>query len=271
MNRNDKNLLNKCDIPLLKEFKTLTLEAMYKHFRANTLLCFSPTVMIATIIIELGFALFLSMKYMLQTPLRLIVTILIFLAAFQLAEFHVCAISPSDLVWSRLGYAFITTLPPLGIHLAVKLRGEKNNILVGTSYAVGAALILSFVFLPTRFNAGVCTGNYVIFLLEQPLQAVYQLYYLGFELIGLVLALLPLKKKKAPKRYPILLLALGYLSIMIPTVVIYELLPATKVAIPSIMCGFAVIMAIILGGFIAPRIGKERKGLLNGYQFNVKN
>jgi hypothetical protein len=226
---------------------------MLKLFRQPTLLCFSPPVMIATIAIELALAGWVFAKYATSTTKRLIVTLLFCLAAFQLAEFNVCSSAPVDLFWSRFGYIFITALPPLGIHLILKLRHESRPKLLAPSYASGTAFAAAFAFLPTGLNHGVCTGNYVIFLLAQPLTQLYEIYYFVLVMIGLWLALNSIDSEApASRRRSLSWTVIAYLVFCVPTLIINFIIPTTKVAVPSIMCGFAVGFAIIIGLKVAP-------------------
>jgi hypothetical protein len=225
---------------------------MRQQFRGPVLLCFSPPVMIATIVIELALALWVFSRFALGTSRRLIVVILACLAAFQLAEFNVCGSTTPDLIWSRIGYVFITLLPPLALHLIMRLRRGRWRPLVAVSYVVGSAFALAFVFLPTALNRGICAGNYVIFRLAQPLSDYYSYYYMGLVALGLVMAFWPTKSLGARRRSALRWTAIGYIAFTLPTVIITYLLPFTRLGIPSIMCGFAVILAIIFGLKVAP-------------------
>ena len=53
--------------------------------------------------------------------------------------------------------------------------------------------------------------------------------------------------------------SIAYLAFLLPTTTINLLAPETLAGIPSIMCGFAVLMALILLGKITPLAGKQRK------------
>src|ERR1700679_4260984 len=98
---------------------------------------------------------------------RLAVITLTMLASFQLAEFFVCT---GDIghatVWSRIGFAAITTLPPLGLHLIHMVAGKPGRRLVKTAYATMAAFIAFFLAFPAVFDNYQCTGNYVVFHLR---------------------------------------------------------------------------------------------------------
>lgn len=223
-----------------------------KYFKRTTLLCFSPPVMIATIVIELSLAAWVLTRYALGTSRRIILAILICLAAFQLAEYNVCSPALPDIIWSRIGYVFITMLPALGIHLITRLRREERTVLLSSTYSAATLFAVAFAFLPTSLNHGVCAGNYVIFRLSQPLASIYGYYYLGFVAFGLALALMPAKKASTSGKAALRWTSWGYVAFTVPTLIINFLLPMTRLGIPSIMCGFAVILAIILSLKVAP-------------------
>lgn len=215
--------------------------------------------MVITIMIELGLTGWMLGKYVTRTPQRLIIALLVFLAAFQIAEFNVCGVHPIQLLWSRLGYVFITTLPALSLDLVVRLRGNaKLRPLTDFGYAMAALFIIGFSFLPSSLNSGVCTGNYVIFLLSEPLGVFYGMYYMGLEILGLILSFLPEPKAKIKHQSALRWMGVAYLTLLVPSFIIYIVLPATRVAIPSIMCGFAVLFALITALKVAPLISKKR-------------
>lgn len=223
---------------------------MRRLLPANTLLCFSPAVMVITIIIELALAVWVLLRYGCDRPRRLILALLVLLAAFQFAEYNVCGSPSPTLLWSRFGYVCITLLPALGLHLASLLRGGRARGLVIAGYALAIAFAATFAGAPVIVNTPVCTGNYVIFNLAQPLSQWYAFYYFGLEAAGLVVALQPIKR--ATNRLAARWLALAYGCIMLPTLVLFMVLPSTRAAVPSIMCGFAVLYALIIGLRVAP-------------------
>src|SRR5687768_2570427 len=94
----------------------------YMKKYTNKLFCFSPPVMIATFAIEIALAIYAVWRYKLNTISRLVVSLLVFLAIFQFAEYMLCGgFGVDGFTWSRIGYVSITMLPPLGLHLATVL------------------------------------------------------------------------------------------------------------------------------------------------------
>lgn len=61
-------------------------------------------------------------------------------------------------------------------------------------------------------------------------------------------------------------LIVGYAAFMAPTTLVNIIDPSTIAGIPSIMCGFAVILALILSGFVLPEWHGVRRGRLVGRQ-----
>lgn len=222
------------------------------------LYCFSPPVMIATFIIEIIAAGYATWRYRLNKSGRLIVATLICLSIFQLSEYFVCGgLGMSSSGWSRLGYAAITMLPPLGLHLLYVLGGRTSRRLVAASYAMAGAFIVYFMSYAHAFTGYQCTGNYVIFQLAVKSGGAYGMYYYGWLLTALVKAARWLRQAKLPKPQiqAIKGLAVGYLVFIVPTAIANTVKPETRQGIPSIMCGFAVLFALILVAYILPRVG----------------
>jgi hypothetical protein len=59
--------------------------------------------------------------------------------------------------------------------------------------------------------------------------------------------------KSKSKKQALNALAIGYLAFIVPTTAANIIDPSTTAGIPSIMCGFAVILAIVLTLIVVPR------------------
>jgi len=224
--------------------------------KTDRLYCFSPPIMLATFIIEVVFALYVIGRYKLTPISRLAVLILLGLALFQLAEYNVCetAWGVDSLTWARIGYVAITFLPPLGLHLATRLAGQKQPLLVGLAYTTGIAFACFFLFSGHGMTGQECLGNYVIFSIAPWAVKLYAAYYYGFLALSVVYswkASMTVKSKS--KKQALRALAIGYLAFIVPTTAATIIDPSTIAGIPSIMCGFAVILAIVLTLVVVPR------------------
>jgi hypothetical protein len=227
--------------------------------------CFSPPVMLATLTIESCLAAYTAWRYKLTNITKLAIGMLLFLATFQLAEYHVCTGPGAEAIpWSRLGFVAITALPPLGLHILHVLAGKQGRRLVYGAYAVMAGFMTFFLLAPTAFTGHQCTGNYVIFQFSEKVTGIYSIYYYGWLLTSLVLGFrwaneLKAEGKKAlPRLQTVQGLILGYLIFLVPTALANTFRPQTSHGIPSVMCGFAVLMALILTLYITPRAAEPK-------------
>ena len=221
------------------------------------LYCFSPLVMIVTFIIEITFAIYVFIKSIKHKIDFGLVLILLFLAMFQLSEYQICM--GSDLLfWARVGLFSITFLPALGYYSIVKLKEESNLTKIVFFLAIAFAAL--FVLYPKSISDVSCGGNYVIFNIDSKIHSLYGYYYFGFLLLGIYEASKGIKDasisnnvKKALKWFII-----GYLSFILPLTLVYIFIPITRVAVASIMCGFAIIFAAILTFKIVPLYYKNK-------------
>lgn len=218
-------------------------------------------VMLATFLIEVSSAVYTLFRYRLDRTAQLIIAMLGFLATFQLAEYMVCegAVIFSSLDWARLGYAAITILPPLGIHMGLQIAKKKNTPLLAAAYGSAALFATFFLFVGHGMGAQQCLGNYVIFSIAPYAAIPYGIYYYGWMVTGILLAWHGRHHIKNENHQKALLwLVFGYLSFMVPTTVANMINPATIAAIPSIMCGFAVIMALTLLFKVSPLVLEDK-------------
>lgn len=224
----------------------------YKKY-GNKMMCFSPPVMLATFLIEIGFAAYVVWRYKLtDTTTRLVALMLVFLGLFQLAEYMICGgLGLNHSEWARLGYASISLLPAIGIHLMVSLAKAKMYPLLLSAYGTAAAYVVYYAMVPGAVVAQQCAANYAVFTTDGWAGSFYALYYYGWLLAALLVA--THLSRKTPKAAPALRwMAIGYASFIVPVTIANLIDPATIHAIPSIMCGFAVLFACILVWRVLP-------------------
>jgi hypothetical protein len=232
-----------------------------RYLKPDTLYCFSPPVMLATFVIEIACAVYVLWRYKLTPLTRLAALILVGLATFQLAEYNICEGSwgLDSLTWARIGYVAITLLPPLGLHLATKLVGQRQPVLLGAAYSAALVFSAFFLFIGQGMQAEQCLGNYVIFTTAEWAVLPYAAYYYGLLMLGVGYALQAGRTiQSTGKRHALYALALGYLAFIVPTTTVNIIDPETLAGIPSIMCGFAVILALTLTFIVLPRYFAKR-------------
>lgn len=221
--------------------------------KSTRLYCFSPPVMLATFAIEIIFAGYVLWRYKFTPITRLIVSLLALLAMFQGTEFMLCGgLALEGGTWSRIGYGAITLLPPLGIHLAYLLANKKPGVVVAAGYITAAAFLGYFAFATQAISGHTCYANYVTFNTADGSTIPYTLYYYGWLFVGTFLTFkwAPLLDKD--RKAALYSLMVGYLALLIPTTTITILWNETLAGIPSIMCGFAIILAGLLTLKVAP-------------------
>lgn len=226
---------------------------------SGKLYCFSPPVMLATFLLEFGLIFYTLWRYKMTTITRLVVAMLAGLGTFQLAEYMICGgLGWTTFEWTRLGYLSITLLPPLGIHLIMAIAGKKSTPLLAAAYGSAALFATYFLFVPGAINGHECRPNYAVFDMSHTDVTVYGIYYYGWLLGGIFMAWQ--LAKQVPKRAKALYaMILGYIVFMAPTTAANLADPATTAGIPSIMCGFAVLLAITLAFLVLPQTVKLRK------------
>lgn len=215
--------------------------------------------MLATFTIELLFAAYVLWRYKFTPITRLIVALLAFLALFQGTEFLLCGgMGVDGGTWSRVGYAAITMLPPLGLHLAYLIAGKKPGAIVATAYVTCATFVGYFVFATQAISGQTCYANYVTFDTAQGSLIPYTLYYYGWLFVGTFLTYRWASTLNKHRRSALYALMAGYLALLIPTTTVTMLWSETLAGIPSIMCGFAIILAGLLTFRVAPESIKLR-------------
>lgn len=216
--------------------------------------------MLATFTLEISFALYILWRYKMTAITRLIVALLTLLAIFQGTEFLLCGgLALEGGTWSRIGYGAITLLPPLGIHLAYLLANKKPGVIVGFAYASCAAFLGYFVFMTQAISGHTCYANYVTFDTSDGSTIPYTLYYYGWLFAGTFLTYKWASTLDKHRRAALYALMGGYLALLIPTTTVTLLWNETLAGIPSIMCGFAIILAALLTFKVAPESIRLRK------------
>lgn len=230
----------------------------------TTLYCFSPLVMLATFFIETSAALYTLFRYRRDLTAKLVTTLLGALAVFQLAEYMICqgAFLLSSLEWARVGYAAITILPPLGIHLGMQIAKKKNVPLLVTAYGSAFVFTTFFLFIGQGMQSQQCLGNYIIFSIAPYAVIPYTLYYYGWLFVGVYVFMNYRDHIQSQKRKQALFwLSVGYLTFIVPTTIVNIIDPKTISGIPSIMCGFAVLMAMCLLFKVSPLVLNDTRSI----------
>jgi len=230
---------------------------MFKKYQGK-LFCFSPPVMLATLIIEFSSAIYVFARYKMTTISRLIVAILVTLGLFQLSEYMICGgWGLSHAEWAKFGYIATALLPVFGIHLITAMAGKKKPLLVSVAYATSAVFIVYYVIDRSLISGQQCFANYAVFYTHGLISQLFSIYYFFWLTVGLFLAL-HWSNQQPDKRKSLRSIILGGFIFIVPTYIFNLIDPTTVKGIPSIMCGFAVVFAFILVLVVLPDSCKKR-------------
>ena len=225
---------------------------MFKKYK-NKLFCFSPPVMFVTFVIEFVLALYTIWRYKMNTVVRITTIILIALGTFQLSEYMLCGgLGLKGIEWARLGYMSITLLPALGIHLIVTLAGKRKPLLIDLAYLTCFFFVGFYLLASTSIDIKVCEANYAVFRSVKLISTTFGVYYYFWLFVGVYLGY-KWGKEDPKRRKQLWAMVVGYLVFILPTAVVNVIEPSTISGIPSIMCGFAVLFAIILSIAVAQK------------------
>lgn len=163
------------------------------------------------------------------------------LGSFQLAEYMMCT-GGNPQMWSKFGTAVISLLPVAGLHMVTLLT--RPTRWTGVGYLLGGLIMGAIIFLEVPILPQ-CTGKFVILRFEDWFSILFNLYYAMFIFIALEMIVRTWMLHKGNKQELFWAMA-AYMVFIIPTALVYIFISISREAMPSIMCGFAVLGALVL-------------------------
>ena len=222
--------------------------------KGQILYCFSPPVMLATMAIEVGSAIYILLRYRKGLFAKVAAVLLVLLGIFQLSEYQICGAHDAAF-WTHFGFIAITLLPAAGLWLISLVSKKRHFFYIG--YGIAILLALTFLFVPQSITGAYCGGNYIIFSGPAALYEFFGIYYLVYLVVGIWEALDIMRETPKKMIHRVLhWFIIGYLSFMLPMGIVYAFYAPARVAVTSIMCGFAVILALIVTFLIVPNYYK---------------
>jgi hypothetical protein len=217
-----------------------------------------PLLAILTGLFEAAAAVFALLSPGRKRILHPVALLLLLLAGYQFAEVAVCS-SPGRLLFARVAFFDITWLPPAGLWLLGQLAwlDRKGWRWLSLGYfAAGAALILWILVDPAVITKSVCQLVVARYWHPAPFETAYALFY-QFGLLLLVVGAGAglVKSPDAVSRAHLFSFQLGLLGFLLPSMYIRSILREPDGVIPSVMCHFALILAVCLTTIIL----RERK------------
>jgi hypothetical protein len=175
--------------------------------------------------------------------------IFLFLAGYQFAEVAVCA-RPEHKFLTQLAFVDITWLPPLGLWLGWQIGAPRNKWLRTAALAdMALALGLSIWILsnPAAITKSVCQVVIARYFPSRIFDWIFGLFYQGSLVLTIFSASAGMAAAEdAIRRRHWFNLQTGLLGFMVPSFAVSILSPEPEGLLPSVMCHFAIILAVSL-------------------------
>jgi hypothetical protein len=207
-------------------------------------MCFAPYVSLSTFVIEFllaGYFFFRNPKDKLH---RIIAVISLLLGVYQLNEFLICTTNIN--LFTRLAMSTTAILPALAITYALIVYRKKINLYWhALIYAPAVFFILMFVLSDYLKQSAVCAAVFIQYAGRGLLGSFFSLYYLAYLVAGAILFYFAaISAKSIYERRLAHLGVLGVFIFTIPTFVFVWFLPSLEIQFASILCEFALLLAI---------------------------
>ncbi len=215
---------------------------------------YSPWLSVVTALFEISVAWWALRSPGRRSILRPVAAVLLLLAGYQLIEVLVCH-DPGTPLWARAAFAVVVWLPPLGCLLVLRLAAPKRRLwtwLVGVSFA--AATILTVWVLVDESFAKLAVCKAVIAVFETPGVA-YDVfgvcYHFGMwgTMFGGAYAMVRVEDPR--DRAHLGDIVVGNTAFVVVTFATELSVPGTVDATPSVMCHYALILALLLTRVVA--------------------
>ncbi len=230
-------------------------------------MCFTPTISISIAIIEFALASILLLFFP-KSDFRNFFAFFIYLLGFyQFTEFMLC--SGNALFWATMGFITYTFLPAIALHAVLKIFKRKFNII--WVYVVPVIASILAISIPGFIIKASCERYFIsidtIFINSSPsflllgALAIYTIYYFGFLVLTYSIILKDyLKQKNKIKREIELVEMVGILLMTVPTLVLLILFPVFGIMFPSVLCAFAIFVAIsaFIGVYLKGKLRKKK-------------
>ncbi len=209
-------------------------------------MCFTPIISLSTAILEWVLALILVAVFKKSRLTNLFAILLALLGGYQFSEYMLC--TTGNLIWVKFGFLCYTFLPAVGLHSILNYFHTKKNLwliyIIPLFFSIFSIIKSDFVLSGQCLEIFIQTSTLVnkSLLLGIP----YALYYILFILIAFIILWKAREKARNKVEKEIYLLEMvGIILMTIPTFILIMILPPLGILFPSILCHFAVLLAIL--------------------------
>lgn len=215
---------------------------------------YSPILALATAAFEIVVVVWAFRGPGERPVIRTTTAVLGLLACYQIVEVAVCSNVSSAGFFPRLAFIVVTWLPPLGLLLIAQLHRPRSRALYGSAYAMlaAAAAIVAWIALDRTFAlASVCNAVYARYLHAMPRFLFYSwFYWIGLFGMTVLSGYGAAVCTDGHRRRLLFHVFAGTVGFVAPSVLVSYYVPPARGALPSIMCHFALILAVFLARMV---------------------
>ncbi len=207
-------------------------------------MCFAPYISLTTFIIEFMLALIFFFQRPKDKLNRFIATLSFTLGFYQLNEFLICTTGLK--VFTRLAFATTAILPAMAITYAIIMWRKKIRYYWHLFIYSPAIFFIVLWSTPLTFKAGAtCSTVFIQYPSQGLFSKFFGLYYLAY-LVGAVALFYfaSVNTKKVPVKRLMYFGMLGLFIFTIPTYIFLMFLPSLEIQFSSVLCEFALLLAI---------------------------
>jgi len=176
--------------------------------------------------------------------------LLLLLASYQILEILICSISQNNLFFSKLAFVTIVWLPPLGVLLISFLFPYKRKLILKYSlflFGMSLLTVIWILFTQDFVKQTVCSVVFAYFSHPKFIYFAYSvLYQLGLFSMLILTAIGVMNSEEEQQRKQLGQFLLGAIAFIFPAMLTVIVVPATEGALPSIMCHYALFLAIFI-------------------------
>jgi len=229
-------------------------------------MCFTPLISISIAIIEFALASTLLLFFPKSKFRDFFAAFIYILGFYQFTEFMLC--SGNGVFWATIGVVTYSFLPAIALHAVLKIFKKNFNII--WVYIIPLIASILAITIPGFIVQASCEKYFISidtiitsspsFLLLAAL-TIYIVYYFGFLALTYAIILKDyIKQKNKIKREIEVVEMVGILLMIIPTLVLLILFPVFGIMFPSVLCAFAIFVAIaaFIGVYLKGKLKKKK-------------
>lgn len=211
-------------------------------------MAYSPVLAIGTAAFELTIAIWALTGPGRKPIIRTASAILLLLASYQIVEVIVCLHTPMNGFMPQMAFIVVTWLPPLGLLLIAKISPSQVNCAISYFMLAVALSIVVWIAVDRNFvSDSVCSVVYAKYSISTLYIQAYGLFYwLGLAGMVVLSAVGITRSNDGHQQRLLKMVLLGTLGFIVPGITVTRLAAPAQGALPSILCHFALILAVFL-------------------------